>query len=311
MNKAAVLLSALAARLLLAAAPAAAERFRIAEVTYAIDGMTKQYAAELAVPVSTKRVFPTEAEFSAYLADLEQRFENERVFERIAIAAESAGAEDGVSLMRVHIQLKDSKHFIAVPYPKYDSNTGTTLKLKMKDANFFGTMQPLSFDVSYKHEKQEDGTYDDIAALTFDYRYPFRLWKLDTTWNNALELAFTLGSSSPEFNASTGLTFTLPFDSYKFVLDVAQKATRETDYEKYDDALFFTEYAQLSLPVTAADISGWGALIWTPFARYEYKWDTNGIDFTTMSYSFSVLIWYPAFVIYSSFILSSSKVLKF
>ena len=264
-----------AAALLLLPPCASGERYRIAEVTYDISGMTRQHALELAVPVSTTRVFGSVDEFDDYLADLKQRLQNERVFETVTVTAEKTETEDDVTLVRLNIQTTDSKHFIAVPYPKYDSNTGTTLKLKLKDANFLGTMEPLSFDLSYQHERKEDGSYDEVPGLEFSYRYPFRLWKLDAAWNNAL--AIRLGKT-PEFDATTGITLTLPLDSCQLVLDLMQRAARETDYETYNDELFFTEYARLSLPVTAAEITRWSALTWTPFAAYEYSWDNDGID---------------------------------
>ena len=255
-----------------------AEQFRIAEVFYNIDGMTKQYAVELAIEISTKRIFHSQEEFDSYIDDLRQRFTNERVFESSSISVEEIGEEDGITLMSLLVETKDSRHFIGVPYFKYDSNDGATFKIKMKDVNFLGTMETLNFDLNYKYEEQDDGSYDNIFGVNFSYDYPFKLWKLASSWNNLLSLDFTLGESEPEFDISTGFTFTMPFDRYSLVLDLSQSITQDFDYEKYDDKLYFTEAAKFSIPIIAAEIDNWGDVIWTPYIAYEYKWDKNGIN---------------------------------
>ncbi len=257
---------------------ATAEQFQIADVFYDIQGMTKQYAIELNVEIATNRIFHTKEEFDVYIADLSQRFTNERVFESSSIDVEQAGEENGITRMNLIVHTKDSKHLLAVPYPKYDSNDGINFKLKMKDVNFLGTMETLNFDVNYKHELQDDDTYDNIFGLNFDYDYPFKLWKLDASWNNDLSLDFTLGSTKPEFSIGTGFTFTLPFDTFKLVLNVEQSITRDFDYEDYGDDLYFTEYAKLSLPVDIASIDNWGDVTWTPYTSYTSNWDKDGIN---------------------------------
>ncbi|MCR5723545.1 MAG: hypothetical protein K6G80_00500 [Treponema sp.] len=254
------------------------EQFQIAEVLYNIEGMTKQYAVELNIPIDKNRIFHTEEEFTLYLADLRQRFNNERVFETSTVDVEKAAEENGITKMNILVHTKDSKHLLPVPYPKYDSNSGLTLKLKVKDMNFLGTMESMSFDVNYKHEKQDDGSYDDIFGINFDYDYPFRLWKLDSSWNNDLSLDFTVGNSKPEFKVKTGFTFTYPFDTYKLVLDLKQTVTRNFDYEDYGDELYFTETAELSAPVKIAAIDSWGDVTWTPYGSYTNNWDRDAID---------------------------------
>ncbi|MDE7391050.1 MAG: hypothetical protein K2M90_01105 [Treponemataceae bacterium] len=260
---------------------AQAETYRITDVAYDITGKTKEYAIQNAVDIDTTRVFNSADELDVYVQDLQQQFNNQREFESAAVEAIYGDTDaEGTTPVSLRVVTKDSDSFIAVPYPKYNSNDGFDFKLKMKDMNFLGTMSIMNFDVNFAIENDEDDSekHDYVIGLNFSYDYPFKLGPFKSSWNNNFGINYTFGTTKPEFDVSTRLSFELPFDQFSVCLSLTQSATRDVDYEKYGDELYFTEAAALSLPVTLAKIDGWGKVRWTPSLSHEWNWDQNGIN---------------------------------
>ena len=257
-----------------------AERFRIATITYVIDGITRQYAIENAVEISTSRIFYSYEELHSYISDIEQKLINQRVFSSsIVNLAYDFENNDGLTLINLRIFTSDSKHLMIIPYPKYDSNTGLTLKIKVKDMNFLGTMNVLNSDISFESgENSDTGEWENTVGINFAYDYPFRLGPFKTSWNNDFGINYTFGKSKPEFNVSTGFSFELPFDMFSICLTLTQSIARNFDYTKYDDELYFTEAAKFSVPITLANIDNWGKVTWSPYVSYAWNWDTDGIS---------------------------------
>ncbi len=182
--------------------------------------------------------------------------------------------------VRIKVVAKDSKHLLIVPYPKFSSSDGFNFKIKMKDMNFIGTMSPLTADLDFSIEPDdEDETKDNVVfGINFDYAYPFPLGPFKSSWNNNFGINWTIGNSLPEYDATTGFTFELPFDNFSIVLDVSQSLTRDTEYSKYDDELYATSDVKLSIPVTVARIDNWADVKWTPYTEVVANYDFDGID---------------------------------
>lgn len=260
----------------------AAEKFRIADVSYSITGKTRQYALEQAVTISKTRIFNSYDELHTYIADLEQQFNNERVLASATVNVRYSAEtdENGIQNIYVTVSTTDSHHFLALPYLKYDSNDGLITKLKTKDTNFLGTMSTLNFDLNFSLEQDDvDQPVSYVFGTNFDYDYPFKAGPFNATWNNTDTISYTLGDSSPEFSLETGITLELPLDDdFSFKMQFTQDATHDYDYEKYDDAMYYTEAVKLSLPVRLTTIDNWGKVLWTPYVSYSRNWDPNGIS---------------------------------
>jgi hypothetical protein len=260
--------------------------YRIIDVEYDITGATQAYALALNVPIDTNRVFATEAELQAYIADIQQQITNLRVIasvetsysflttitERMAVSEGSPSAVDIIPVV-LKIATVDTFNFIIVPYPKYDSNSGLDLRLKFKNYNFFGTMETLTADIIYLFDT-DDNTHSIGANLDFDL--PFKLSIFDVKWLNDYSLDYTFGKSKPEFGASTGLEFTLPFELVSLVFTIKQSADLDFDYYE-GDQLYFTENASIAIPIEIADINSWTKVHLTPDVHAVYHWDADGI----------------------------------
>jgi outer membrane protein assembly factor BamA len=125
--------------------------FRIDSVTYDISGSTREYPLRRLADIDKKRVFLSQQELDVYVNNLRTKLQNERVFEStsVDVSLGQAGA-DGIVPVSLVVHTKDTWNIIVLPYPKYDSNDGFTIKLKLKDFNFFGSLQTLSADVNYQ-----------------------------------------------------------------------------------------------------------------------------------------------------------------
>ena len=133
------------------------ENYKISKGIYNTKGnfilaTTKGSSIERNYPLDKKTIF-TEEELENYLQNYHQQLKNSRFFEEIDVNWEKAGEEDNYTLINVLVSVVDSNHFLAVPYANFkDDSTATkfTPKIKAKDTNFLGTMNPLTSDLDRK-----------------------------------------------------------------------------------------------------------------------------------------------------------------
>lgn len=181
-----------------------AEQFRIKSVTYDRTGRTTELALRRAVPIDTTAVYASRDAFDAKMADLQRQFTNLRVLESATLTPSfSAPDSDGMTLVDLRVVTVDTGNFIAVPYPEYNSNTGLTLKLKMRDYDFLGSMQVFSGDISYNYDKA-NGTQSIGTGV--DFSIPFTLGTFNSTWDNYYGVSYEFGKSAVQYDASSGVT---------------------------------------------------------------------------------------------------------
>jgi len=86
------------------------------------------------------------------------RLNNMRIFEEVSYTYEAIHADNTAIRYRVKFFIDDAFSFIAIPYPKYDSNYGFRLGLKAYDKNLFGSFADLYFVVN---TTQIDSSWED------------------------------------------------------------------------------------------------------------------------------------------------------
>ena len=267
-----------------------AAKFKIESVTYDIEGCghwifgkTQEFALANEVPVDTKTYFNDEEAFNKYLGDLETRLSNLRAFETILLSYEvfytdSQTSGEEINFTKLNIYVKDSFHLFAIPGPKYSSNSGLTLKLKIKDSNFLGGLNTLNSDIFFVIPTNESDQNDTQFGFNCSADLPFKAGIFNAVWLNDLGLSFTLGDSMPEWQIGTGVRFTLPFEHISLVFEVNQRFENKNDYKVFKDNMFFTNDFKLSSPVTLGTIDYFGKLTWTPYAVTYVYWDFDGIS---------------------------------
>lgn len=254
------------------------ERYRITAVTYDIKGTTRLFPLSLAVPIDTDRVFASRALIDSYLADVEIRLNNQRVFESARVdSAYGESGTDGIIPVALVVHTVDTWNVIALPYPKYDSNSGFELKLKFKDYNFFGSMQDLNGDVNYKIGN--DGKTSITSNL--DFSIPFRAWGYSSNWK--AEASVELPQDElPLWTLSTGFNISFPVGWTAIVVGFDQALVlndRDSESVYYDNDAYYlknTFYADVPFVVFVLDY--FGDVTLTPSVSVEFNWAFDGIQ---------------------------------
>ncbi|MBR7064242.1 MAG: hypothetical protein IKI31_03760 [Treponema sp.] len=267
-----------------------AERYKIQNIEFTIKGMTKAKLVERECEIDKKTIFQSEDEFLAYIKDYTQRLENLRVFEKIELTyqTEKQSDDSDLNIVNIHVNAKDSFHLIAAPYPKYSSNDGFNLKVKMRDNNFFGTLQTMTFDFNFALLDPQSYTIPKAVTKNgmglrfggnFAFNYPFSLFGLNASWSNDHYITYTIGDKAPEWGIYTDISFAIPLhEKVKINVSMGQGFFRDVDYVPYGDAIYFGEYLSFSIPLTLKKIENLGNLTYTPSVSAKFYWDANGID---------------------------------
>ncbi len=265
--------------LLLTAFSVHAQSYIISSVDFSASGLTKNSALRRNIRIEEGKTFSSKKELEAYIVDIKQKLINARLFETAEVTYEEGSGSDGIPVS-ISVRTVDSRHFLLLPYPKYDSNEGFELKIKIKDDNFLGLMSPLSGDVSALFENKPNQSRDFVAGASIKYDLPFNIGRIESSWNNDLAFKYAFVRGEPEWNLRTGLSFLLPFKRAGVRLDLTQGFVRNLDYTDFDDHLYFTENAKLSLPIILESIENFGDIVYTPAAEVVCNWDANGINKT-------------------------------
>ena len=297
-------ITAILLSLLLAVPFLFSENYQISDGIYDTKGnfrltTTKVMNLKMNFPLDKKTIFDEE-EFDAYIKNYAQELKNSRFFQEIDVHWEPAGTNGDVTLVNVFVSVVDSNHFLAVPYASFkDDSTVTkvTPKIKAKDTNFLGTMNPLTadFNVEIKKEKSQD-FWTFTPEFNIDYDYPFKAGIFDLTWVNSYGIEFHVGENLPEWNTKTGIKAVLPFDRVSLVLEEYIHFDRERDYEIYGDAMYFQNQTIFSTPISLYKFENFSTLNYTPSVSFSIYWDFDIINpaneslkgpFITLSHSLS------------------------
>ena len=95
------------------------------------------------------KTFDSLEKMVAFLDDKKQQLVNIRVFYTVEYTYELEEISADVFEADVIFSVEDADTFLIVPYPKYDSNYGISLKLKAKDSNLLGTFTVLDSAVAF------------------------------------------------------------------------------------------------------------------------------------------------------------------
>lgn len=265
--------------------------YRINNVNYDIQGnsffkftKTREYPLREAVKIDTDVIFNSFDELLNYINDIEQQLKNQRVIEESKIQYTIDKIDDNqVTLVNLLITTKDTWNIFPLPYPKFDSNDGFIFKLKVKDYNFFGTMRTFNFDLNYAFA-QFPNEFDELGnsksdehqiGMNFDFELPFKAGPFDTVNTNSGGISFVLGKTMPNFDLSSQIQFTLPFDLFSIIFGFKQSITYEDDYIPTKDQFYFTEKFFISLPFKIYKTKNFDDLILKPYSTITWNWDKD------------------------------------
>ena len=171
----------------------------------------------------------------------------------------------------MQIYTEDTWNIIALPYPKYDSNTGFELTIKARDYNFLGTMNALRLDLGYRYDEKGRSYYN----LMLDTGIPVSLfglkWHIDFDHDFVYRPDRTLDYY---YKNSTGLSVDLPIKSSTLTLSfheqfILNDELSEIDKKKYglefQEGFYLSSKPEISWKIpTNLEIGSFGFLTYTP-----------------------------------------------
>lgn len=261
--------------------PVFSDSYQITEISYDMSGLTREYALSQKVPVDTHTVFSDYDTFAGYINNLKQQLNNQRVFEFTDVSFFIMESEtDNIHPVHIIITTTDSINILGVPYPSYDSNTGISFKLKLKDYNFLGSMETMNFDLNYQAKGTD--SLDDVThiyGLNFDFSVPFNLIVLPSSWNSDFSFSYTVGNPEIDMKIKEGISTSIPINNILSAdISFNQYYIQNSEYFSAHDDKYFRESVEVSLPVTLYSIKNWSDLTWKPLFRFSYNWDTDSFS---------------------------------
>lgn len=165
-----------------------ATTYVISNYNFDVVGKTqKSVLANQIIPNGEER-FSSEEELVNALEAKKQTLINKRLFKSVDYEYSLQEAENDTLYVNVLLKIVDAKTFLIVPYPKYDSNTGITINVKIRDKNMIGTFATLDSDI---YALFRDGEWDkpdifgelDVTNLIVgDTTFSIKL-KANGSWN--------------------------------------------------------------------------------------------------------------------------------
>ncbi len=141
-----------------------AATYTIRSYTFDVQGKTKEDSLEEFIGEADVS-FESEEKLKAFLDEKRQLLLNLRVFHIVEYTYEARPNGTGEFFVNVTFHITDASTFLAIPYPKYDSNYGLSLKLKAKDSNLFGTFTTLDSTLAFT---QRNNSFQD-GLLEWDF----------------------------------------------------------------------------------------------------------------------------------------------
>lgn len=142
--------------------------YRIRSYSFDVKGKTKNASLLEFIEAKDKeqdKTFESREGLEEFLNDKQQQLVNKRFFHEVFYTYDLQETSADVFDADVVFHIVDASTFLIVPYPKYDSNYGMSLKLKAKDSNFLGTFTTLDSSLAFT---QKNNTFKD-GKLEWDF----------------------------------------------------------------------------------------------------------------------------------------------
>ncbi|MDR3162017.1 MAG: hypothetical protein LBU28_10450 [Spirochaetaceae bacterium] len=234
-----------------------------------IQGRTKAAALIRKGELAVGERLPGKAALERYIARKSQLIYNQRVIEAVSIEYTLGEADEGGIPVDLRVITRDTRNFIILPEPQYDSNSGFDLTLKGRDYNFLGSMTPLRVDVGYRYSEEKEHSVDFLI----DSDFPFQALGLNWNLNFDNELKY-IQDAPLYFKNTTGLSLDLPVKrtTLTFALEQITLLNEENDdNDEIDDGVYYNEHwyttsalsAQWEIPL-GLSVGSLGELTYTP-----------------------------------------------
>ena len=250
-----------------------APAYRIAAVVYEIDGKTRGKALDDKLDIKIGKEFASLAALEAYVADKRKVLVNQRVLESAELSYSVGEAAGGPATVTLTVRAKDTWNLIILPYPRYSTNDGLLLSLRLRDYNFAGTMETLFVDLDYRYDENGNQSF----GLGVEFALPFELGGLDWTVDTVQGFAYNL-SGRVTYTGKNTLKLDLGGDLFRWTARVGQNVFWNEDGDLDDDLdkLILQTLAGIGTEVDLADLGALGPLTLTPDLEAGWKYLADG-----------------------------------
>ncbi|MBO4727469.1 MAG: hypothetical protein J5631_03475, partial [Spirochaetaceae bacterium] len=217
-------------------AQTSAKKYQITSVKYNIQGITRESVLDEGLNIDREKIFNNQEEFDEYLSWLRGNLDNNRIFKDTSVQVfyGTRDASTGITPVELLISTTETHNKIVVPYPRINSNTGTQIKVKLRDYNFMGSMQMFDLDFTYTYYTA-DKPKRHIIGLYTGFMIPFRVDDYNIYWNNSIDVSKTLKEGyKPYVALFSNASVNVPIDnksSMNFSIDGTY--THETNKTQY------------------------------------------------------------------------------
>ena len=243
--------------------------FIINSFTFNIEGYTRPYALINHGKLITGEKITGLKNVEKYILDKTQLLINQRVLDSASVDyIIGMQKEDGMFPLELIINTKDTWNIVAIPRPKYSSNSGFDITLKARDYNFLGTMSPLRLDLGYMYN--ENGEHFFLFLLDSDI--PLRILNLNWNFNFDNFFDYRPNMEQPYFYKNvTGLSVELPVKfttvtvgfNESFIMNEENSDKDKPDNGNFQDVFYMSSMPFLSWEIpTGLEIGAWGELIY-------------------------------------------------
>jgi hypothetical protein len=256
----------------------------IDEITWEIHGRTRLWVLKRLLTIEEGLRFTSEQELVLFLLDQQQELINRRELHtstiEYTITDDGRAERDGVvpeeapgdQRVRVDISVTDTWNIIALPYARYDSNEGLLLSIRVRDYNFFGTLQDLRIDLDY--EFTDEG--DNVVTLSTDFSLPFEMLRRE--WALVLKQSLGIQDGDVDFQLGVGLEYYFDWIGMDWTAAVTQEYRYLSDRDDEDGYYLANKFALgsgINLPV---HLPGFGRLRYSPEVNSGVNYRPGGIS---------------------------------
>ncbi len=206
-----------------------------------------------------------------YIQDKTQLLYNERVLDSVSIDYTiGQPRDDGKFPVDITITTKDTWNIVAIPRPRYSSNTGFDITLKARDYNFLGTMSPLRIDLGYSYDENKNNSF----FFMFDSNIPFMAYGLNWNINFYNDFTYRHDTEQPIYNRNTtGLSVELPVGfttvtagiSESFIVNEENANIYKPEYGNFQDGFYMSTNPYISWKIPLGINAGiFGEVVFTP-----------------------------------------------
>jgi hypothetical protein len=246
--------------------------FIINSFNYNVKGRTLPFALNTKTELKKGEIIIGKTNFAKFLKDKRQLLVNERVLKDDVRIEYTIGelTQDGKYPVDLEIYVEDTFNIIALPYPKYDSNSGLSVTIKARDYNFLGSMEPFRVDLGYKRDEEGRTSF----SLMLDSGMPFQAFGLnwfvdfdnDFDYRPALEKPFyfknrtALSVDIPIKRTTLNLSF-----GESFIWNEENSDSDKPAFGEVQEGLYMQSKPSISWRIpTGLEIGDYGELTYNP-----------------------------------------------